>query len=129
MTGAITWEFLTAIVGVLGVLAAVWRYLEGRIIRTEVNAKREVENAKREVEAAKQAVEYIRKDMDNRFGLMNTTISTIQVMNAEKYASREVLRETEDRIVSAVERLQTSVDRMGVRMDTMRDRLPPKTVA
>ena len=119
MTGAITWEFVTAIAGVLGVLAAVWRYLEARIIRTEITAKREVESAQR-------AVQEIRKDMDNRIGLMNTTISTLQVMNAEKYASREVLRETEDRIVAAVERLQTSVDRMGVRVDTMRDRLPPK---
>ncbi|WP_342640954.1 hypothetical protein [Rhodoligotrophos ferricapiens] len=109
MTGAITWEFVTAIGGVLGVLLGLWRYLEARIIRAEL------------------AAQEIRKDLEQRLALLNSTISAVQLMSAEKYASRDVVKETEERIVSELERMRDSLDRLSARVDNvMHSRGPVK---
>ena len=105
MTGAITWEFVTAIAGVLTVVAGIWRYLETRINRAEL------------------AAQDIRKDLETRVALLNSSLTTVQLMAAEKYASREVLKETKDEIIQHMERVQASVDRLSVRLDSaMRSR-------
>lgn len=92
MTGAITFEFVVAVCAVLAAAFAVWRWIEARFKATETKASAEASAAADKAETALKAVDGLRLDM------------------IREYASVTHLKEVEQRLVAALDRLTDKID-------------------
>lgn len=100
MTGAVTYEqvswFIAEIVIVASFLIGIWKVVIGRISAIEEKAQASVEAVEEDI--AKTA----------------TSLSDFKLEVATKYASIEHLKETEERLVNAINKLEATVAQLPV---------------
>ena len=98
MTGAVTYEqvqwFIAEIVIVASILIGIWKVVAGRIQAIEQNCDAHVE--KLEAEIAKNS----------------TDLSDYKLEVAQKYASQQHLKDTEERLVAAINKLEAAIAAM-----------------
>ena len=98
MTGAVTYEqvqwFVAELFIVATLLIAIWKPVAGRI--TEVEKK------------AAAAVDKLEEDIAQR----GADLSAFKLEVAQKYASQQHLKDTEERLVSAINKLEATIAAM-----------------
>ncbi|WP_420411586.1 hypothetical protein [Roseibium sp.] len=91
MNGAITWEQITALTVIIGAVAGAWWFLFSSNLATRRECQKETQQLRQDLAAYKLEV-------------------------AERYASVDHLKEVENRLVNAI-------DKLTDKLDTMPDRL------
>jgi hypothetical protein len=98
MTGAVTYEqvqwFLAEIVIVASILIGIWKVVAGRIQTIERNCDAHVEK------------------MDEEIAKGHTDLSAFKLEVAQRYASLQHLKDTEDRLVAAINKLESTIAAM-----------------
>jgi uncharacterized membrane-anchored protein YhcB (DUF1043 family) len=98
MTGAVTYEqvqwFIAEVVIVASILIGIWKVVAGRM--ETINTK------------AQQGIEALEAECDKGRG----ELSAFKLEVAQKYASHQHLKDTEERLVTAINKLEATISSM-----------------
>jgi maltodextrin utilization protein YvdJ len=98
MTGAVTYEqvqwFIAEIVIVASILIGIWKVVAGRMEAIKVESKHSIE-------VIEQLADKVASDL-----------SDFKLEVAQKYASQQHLKDTEERLVAAINKLEATIAAM-----------------
>lgn len=98
MTGAVTYEqvqwFIAEIVIVASILIGIWKVVAGKIADVEKTAEAAAAALEKEIAAA------------------TVDLSSFKLEVAQKYASQQHLKDTEERLVAAINKLESTIAAM-----------------
>lgn len=100
------WAMISAVAAIAGfgiAFATFWLTFGGRIATAEAEAK----SAKTEAADAKEDA----KDASNKVALLSSAFGLYREQVAKEYIHREAMREVEDRLTAAIDRLGNRFDR------------------
>lgn len=98
MTGAVTYEqvqwFIAEVVIVASILIGIWKVVAGRMETINANAQRGIE------------------DVEHCIAKGAADLSDYKLEVAQKYASHQHLKDTEERLVAAINKLESTISAM-----------------
>lgn len=103
MTDVVTWGAIAVAVGSMISIITFWTRYSDRITKAEAAAK-----------AAKDIAEEAKKDAheaSEKLAILAASFSLYREQVAKEYIHREVMREVEDRLTAAIDRLGSRFDR------------------
>jgi len=116
MTEILSWIgiALAAVVPTLAVIG-FWMRLASRITLAESTARAAKEEAESAAKAAKEEVERLAgaiKEANDKIAILQAAFALYSEQIAREYIHREMMREVEDRLTAAIERLGDRLDRV-----------------
>jgi biopolymer transport protein ExbB/TolQ len=105
-----SWAGVAAIAMIAGFglsFATFWLTFGGRIARSELEAKLSSKLAEEAMKAAREAA----KESVEKIAIMQAAFGLYREQVAREYIHREVMREVEDRLTQAIDRLGDRLDR------------------